>query len=33
MKVFFVRHGETQINVEKRHYENYKTPLTSNGIK
>uniref|UniRef100_A0A6C0EC00 Histidine phosphatase family protein n=1 Tax=viral metagenome TaxID=1070528 RepID=A0A6C0EC00_9ZZZZ len=32
MKVFFVRHGETQANVEKRPYKNIKEPLTENGI-
>ena len=32
MKVFFVRHGETQANVERRAYKNIQEPLTQNGI-
>jgi broad specificity phosphatase PhoE len=32
MKVFFVRHGQTQANVEKRPYKDIKEPLTEKGI-
>ena len=32
MKVFFIRHGETQANVERRPYKNIQEPLTQNGI-
>jgi len=32
MKVFFVRHGQTQANVEQRPYKDIKEPLTEKGI-
>ena len=32
MKVFFVRHGQTQANVEKRLHKDIKEPLTDKGI-
>ena len=32
MKVFFVRHGQTQANVEERPYKDIKEPLTEKGI-
>jgi broad specificity phosphatase PhoE len=32
MKVFFVRHGQTLNNVERRPYANINEPLTENGI-
>jgi len=37
MEVFFVRHAETQMNVDRKRYDNYEKneyyPITDNGIK
>lgn len=33
MKVYFVRHGETEVNIEKRYHTAESNPLSENGLK